>query len=96
MAKVKKVKNRFRQYRFTSIIPDFLIDYFALFYAKYLIQSNLENIDRDKFLDIKIQDPPNLPIKYRMKLLNILVVGDNIWFGFQIFACNLYLHFLSK
>ena len=92
-AKTNKVMNRFRQYKIALMIPDFLIKYFAQFYAKYLIQSNLENIDRDKFLNIKIQDPPNLPIKYRIKLLNILVVGDNIWFGFQIFTCNLYLHF---
>ena len=94
VAKTNKVMNRFHQYKIASMIPDFLIYYFVLFYAKYLIQSNLENIDRDKFLNIKIHDPPNLPIKYRIKLMNILVVGDNIWFGFQIFTCNVYLHFI--
>ena len=87
-AKANVIENRFRQYRITSMIPDFIVNYFALIHAKWSLQSNVENIDRDKFLAIKISDPPNLPIKYRLKLINILIIGDNIWFGFQVLTCK--------
>ena len=93
-AKANEIANRFRQYKFASMVPDYVINNFAFIYSKYLIQSNLENVNRDKYLDIKILDPPNLPIKYRLKLLNILIIGDNIWFAFQIFACKLCFYFI--
>ena len=87
-ARANEIGNRFRRYRIASMVPDFIINSVALILSWYSIHTNLECIDREKFLALKITDPPNMPIKYRVKLMNILIIGDNFWFGFQIFVCK--------
>ncbi|KAJ6219467.1 hypothetical protein RDWZM_005279 [Blomia tropicalis] len=92
-ARANEIGNRFRRYRIASMVPDFIINSVALILSWYSIHTNLECIDREKFLALKITDPPNMPIKYRVKLMNILIIGDNFWFGFQIFVLCFVLTF---
>lgn len=83
-AKANKIRNRLHQHRFASIFPGFIMDGIASLCSAVVIQLNLEHIDRDKFFKKKLSYLPNLPKKIRIRLVNVVVIGDYFWFYFQI------------
>lgn len=73
-----------RSYKICSLLPKFLIQFIANIYSIISIQYNLEHIDINKYLKKKLSILPNLSFRLRLKLINILVMGDR-------FACWLQL-----
>ena len=89
MAKTNRIGNRFRRYRISMFVPDFIINICAFIYSGWLIKTNLEDIDREKFLSKKLSLHPNLSDRLKIRMARILIVSDQIWFGFQLFFSRL-------
>ena len=101
LTKSSHIAERMKSHWFWSILPNFLIKFIANLYSHILIQYNLENIDKKKFFDKKLSLVPNLSYKLRLKLTNILILGDRFAFYFQLvlgmFILKLFylVHFLK-
>ncbi|KAJ6215886.1 hypothetical protein RDWZM_010386 [Blomia tropicalis] len=89
MAKMKLIINRIHKYRLASIVPDAIIDVYARINSTLTIQLNLEHINRDRYLKKKLSHLPNLPHRIRLKLLNVLIIGDHYWCYFQLTVISL-------
>ena len=82
--KANEIANKFRQNSFATFVPDFIIQRTALYYSKRLIRSNYEHVDEEKFFGKDSIHLPRLSKQLKMKLMNVLIYGDRIWFGFQL------------
>ncbi|KAJ6220372.1 hypothetical protein RDWZM_006184 [Blomia tropicalis] len=76
MAKSIEMVNRMNIHPFWSILPQFIIEFIAGIYSKIMIQYNLEQIDRQKYLDKKLSILPHLSLKLRSKLIKTLLMWD--------------------
>ena len=84
--KTNEIVNNFHQNSFINrIVPEFIIHRYAKSKSKRLIRSNYEHIDGDKFFVKDLIHLPNLSKKLKIRLINFMILGDKISFGFQIF-----------
>ena len=100
--KTNEIVKNFHQNNFINrIVPEFIIHLYAMFHSRLLSQFNFEHIDEKKFFAKNLIHLPNLSKKLKIHLMNLMILGDYMWFGLQllvgkqyklklIFAINLY------
>ena len=84
MAKANQIGNQIRKYKISSLVPYFIINGLAHFYARWKVQTTFEHIDREQFFAKKLTHLPNLPHKIRIRIVNVLIIGDYAAFWTQL------------
>ena len=85
LTKSLKLIKSMKTHRFWSILPNFIIKFLANLHTRLMIQYNLEQIDKNKFLEKKLTVLPNLSNRLRLKLINVLIIADRFVCLFQLF-----------
>ncbi|KAI2799985.1 hypothetical protein BLOT_012196 [Blomia tropicalis] len=78
MAKSTQIAKHMTIHTMCAILPNYMIKIIANFYSRFIIQYNLEYVDKEKYFDKKFTIIPNISFQIRLKLIKTLIMWDII------------------
>ena len=78
MAKSTQIAKHMTIHTMCAILPNYMIKIIANFYSRFIIQYNLEYVDKEKYFDKKFTIIPNISSQIRLKLIKTLIMWDII------------------